>query len=157
MADIISDGKTKVVWMLTCATQTAPTAAELQAGVDLETFITPDGLDIQSSVTQVDTGALSSTQDSEVPGRKKDSITLTFKHQGDSAVPWTTFASRPNGFLCVRYGTDVTTDYAASQSVDLYPIRAGDRLRLAPAPNEVLKFQVAMSVSGDVQQSVTLG
>ena len=41
---VLDDGKTKVVWMLTCATQTAPTAAELLAGVDLETFITPDGL-----------------------------------------------------------------------------------------------------------------
>lgn len=156
MADIISDGKTSVVWMLTCASQTAPTAAELSAGVDLETFITPDGLDIQSTVTNVDTGSLASTQDSEVPGRKKDQLTLTFKHQGDAAVPWTTFASRPDGFICIRYGVDSTTAYTTASVVDLYPIRSGDRMRMASAPNEVLKFQVNMYVSGDVQQSVTL-
>jgi len=156
MPDLISDGLTKVSWALTCSSTSAPTAAEANAGVSLEGFITPDGLDISRTTAMVDTGALSSTQDSEVPGRRKDSVTLTFKHQGDAVAPYTTFASRPSGFLFVRYGVASTTTWTAAQRVDVYPCQAGDRMRMKPAPNEVLKFSVNLAVSGVVVDAATM-
>lgn len=156
MADLISDGLTKVTWMLTCSSTSAPTAAEAAAGVSLEALITPDGLDISRTLAMVDTGSLASTQDSEVPGRKKDSINLTMKHQGDAAAPWTTFASRPAGFLLVRYGIASTTAWTAAQKVDVYPCQAGDRQRVKSAPNEVLKIAVPLAVSGVVVDSATM-
>lgn len=160
MADLISDGLTKVSWALTCSSTGAPTAAEATAGVSLEAFITPDGLDISRTTAMVDTGALNSTQDSEVPGRRKDSVTLTFKHQGDANAPYTTFAPvagvRPSGYLFVRYGVVSTTAFTAAQKVDVYPVQAGDRQRIKSAPNEVLKFAVPLAVNGVVQDSVAL-
>ena len=50
MADILGDGAIKVGWVTTISNTAAPTAVEVGAGVDLETFITPDGLDIQMTV-----------------------------------------------------------------------------------------------------------
>lgn len=156
MADIISDGMTKVTWMLTCSTTSSPTTAQLNAGVSLENYITPDGLNITVETAAVDTGDIASTQDSEIPGRRKDSITLTFKSQGHSAVPWTTFASRPDGFLVVRRSVATTTAWTAGQVVAVYPCRAGDRQDIAPAPNEVEKFSVGMFVTDVVEDSAVV-
>lgn len=157
MADIISDGTTKVTWMLTCATQSAPTAAECTAGVSLEAFITPDGLQINTTDAMVDTGSLASTQDSELPGRRKDTVTITFKDQGESAAPFSTFASRPAGFIVVRRNVAVATAYSAGQTVFLYPAKAGSRQVGVAAANEVSKFTVQFGVTGPVQESVALG
>jgi hypothetical protein len=155
MADIIGDGMTSVVWMLTCSTPSAPTSAEINAGVQLQTYITPDGLDIQVTTDEVDTSALSSTQTTMVPGRRSDSITLTMKDQGRAAAPWSTFASRPSGYLVVRRGTASTVTYSTASKLTLYPVTAGDRQDVPSAPNEVLKFQVPLFVTGVVQDTIS--
>jgi type V secretory pathway adhesin AidA len=156
MADIISDGMTKVGWVTTISNTAAPTAVEVNAGVDLETFLTPDGLGVSTSTDAVDAASLASTQDQEIPGRRKDSITLTFKDQGEAAAPFTTFASRPAGFLVVRRGVASTTDWTAAQKVHVYPVTAGDRQPQPSAKNEVLKLVVPLFVTGPVQASVAL-
>jgi hypothetical protein len=157
MADIVADGQVKVAWMLTCSTPSAPTATEVNAGVDLEAYITPDGLSITTNTDAVDVSGLNSTQYAERVGRRKDDITITFKDQGRSAVPYTTFASTPDGYLVVRYGTASTVDWAASQVVNLYPVEAGYRQSVPIAANEVLKFSVPFFVTGTIQDSVALG
>ena len=156
MADILGDGAIKVSWCTTISNTSAPTAAECTSGVALETFITPDGLDIQVTTDAVDASSIASTQYQEIPGRRKDSITITFKSQGDSAAPFTTFAARPSGFLVVRYGLAATTAYAAAQKVDVYPCTAGDRQRISPAANEMLKFSVGMFVTSPMVPAATL-
>lgn len=156
MADILGDGMIKVGWVTTISNTAAPTATEVTAGVDLETFIVPDGLDIATSTDAVDASSIASNQYQEIPGRRKDGITLTFKSQGDAAAPFTTFASRPSGYLVVRYGVAPTTDWTAAQKVDIYPCTAGDRLRVSPAANEMLKFQVPLFVTAPAIPSVAL-
>ena len=93
---------------------------------------------------------------SEVAGRRKDQISIMFKDQGEANAPYTTFASRPNGYLVIRRGTAVTTDYTASQTVHVFPVQAGDRQHVPVAINEVLKFQVPFFITGTVQESVAL-
>ena len=156
MADFLVDGYTKVWWATTLSDPSAPTTAELTAAVPLEDWITPDGLDIQVNTDAVDAGALSSTQDAEIPGRRKDSITLTFKQQGQAAVPWTTFAGRADGFLVVRRDVLRSTAAAVAQKVQVYPGRAGDRQQVKPAKNEVSKFSVPIFVTAAVLDSATI-
>ena len=156
MTHIISDGMVAAWWLTACANPAAPTVAEITAGVILHSSITPDGLDIGTTETMVDVGALDSIQDAEVPGRRKDDATLTFKYPGDAAAPWTTFAGRPDGFLVLRWGIAATTAIAAAQKVDVRPVRAGVRQRIKPAKNEVLKFSVALPASGSVYESVSV-
>jgi hypothetical protein len=157
MPDIISDGQTKVSWVVTISNTAAPTAAELNAGTGLEGFITPDGLGITTSTDGVDNTSIASTQSTQVAGRRADELEVTFKQQGQAAAPWTTFASRPNGHLVVRRGVATATAWTAAQKVQVFPAQAGDRQMVAPAPNEVEKFMVRFFVSGVVQDAATVG
>lgn len=144
MTDIISDGMIKVGWVTTLSSLTSPTATQITAGVDLESFLTQDGLAIDPQTAKVDTAALNSTFSTERIGRGSATIELTFKHQGLANPPWTTFASRPSGFLVIRYGVTVATDWAAAQKVDVWTVSAGDRHDVTVAANEVAKFMVPM-------------
>jgi hypothetical protein len=159
MGDIISDGMTKVTWVLTIADPAAPTATILNAGVSLEALITPDGYNITQTVDRVDAGSLASTQDAELIGRTKSGGSLTFKHQGDDNPPWTTFAkvsnAYPRGFLVTRFGVPAIQPFAADDSVDVLPVE-GIRGRLPSAKNEVMKFTVEISSTGDRQESVAV-
>lgn len=156
MADIISDGMTKIIWMTTCADASAPTVAELGAGTALESFVTPDGLDQSTEEARVDVSSIASTQDQEVAGRRKETVILTFKNQGDANAPYVTFADYPAGYIAIRQGVASTTAVAASQLFDVYTVKAGARQRIAPAPNEVLKFRVEFYSTAPLEYSAVV-
>lgn len=156
MADILGDGAIKVSWCSTMANPLTPTTAEVTAGIPLESFITPDGLNVAITTDEVDASSIASNQYQTIPGRKKGAITLTFKNQGESNPPFTTFAGRPDGFLVIRYGLASTQAYASAQKVWVFPARASDRAPIAPAANEMLKFQVPMNVTGTISEAVSL-
>ena len=150
MADIVSDGMTRISWLTSLTSTSSPANAELTAGVALESFITPGGLDVSGSTDAVDNSALNSSQNTELAGRRKDSISLEFKSQGQSAAPWTTFAGKPTGYIVIRRGVASATAWAASQKVQVYPAQAGDRFMQKPAANELEKFTVQFFISGTV-------
>jgi len=150
--DIISDGKTKVTFVAAAddiADTNAPTVAELGAGVDVEAFITPDGMAIELSDDSVDTSALNSTFSTMKVGRSSVSIEITFKDQGKDAAPWTTVEGRAAGFLVVRRNVDSETGYAAADEVEVYTVTCGDIKIVPAAENEVSKFAVDMFSSSD--------
>lgn len=150
MADIIADGYVKVGWVTTLSSLSSPTAVQVTAGVDLESFLTPDGLGIELGDEAVDTSALNSTFSTEKAGRGTVSIELTFKDQGQGNAPWTTFATRGSaGYLVVRTGVAATTDWAAGQKIDIYSVAYGDRKPIAPAANEVAKFSIQLFSTAD--------
>ena len=155
MADIISDGLTRVSWVTTIANTAAPTASELNAGVALEGFITADGWNASTSTDDVDNSALNSTQNTALAGRRSDSIELTFKQQGKGNAPWTTFAGNPVGYLVRRSGVAATTAWAASQKVTVYTVQAGFRDEKAPAKNELEKFAVDFKITAGTVDTAT--
>ncbi|MCX5601627.1 hypothetical protein OOK29_26095 [Streptomyces phaeochromogenes] len=142
MSDLISDGKTKVVWLTSLSSQTAPTATELNAGADYTPRITPDGLKIDPSTAEVDTSSLASRFDTREPGRVTTDIELTFKKGTtlQEQAPWTALTYGVHGYVCVRRGLDYETAFAASQIVEVYPVACGEPAEQPPAANEVSKF-----------------
>lgn len=156
MADIVADGKTRVSWVTTISNTAAPTTSELNAGVALESYITPDGLKISTSTDGIDTSALNSTQNTQAAGRRKDDIEMTFKNQGQAAAPWTTFSGKPSGYVVVRRSVDSTTAWTAAQKVQVYPAQAGDRQLVPPAANDMEKFVVQFFVTGAVQDAAAV-
>jgi hypothetical protein len=68
-ADLLGDGMVKVSMVLTVANISAPTAAELNAGTDLQEYITKEGLEISAEQTPVDNTALASVAETEDAGR----------------------------------------------------------------------------------------
>jgi hypothetical protein len=156
MADVIGDGNIRISWVTTISNTSAPTTAELNAGVALESFITPDGWNVSTSEAEVDNSALNSTDDTRLPGRRSDDIEVTFKHQGDSAAPWTTFASKPSGYLVERTSIAGSTAWTAAQKVRVFVVQAGNRNKAARTPNEVEKFSVKFYKSSAVIDQATV-
>ena len=142
MADILMDGNIRVTWCTAISNTAAPTAAELNAGVALESYITPDGYKVTTSDDKVDTSALNSTDNFAVPGRRNDDVSITFKHQGDAVAPWTTFSGRPSGFLVERTGVAGSTAWTATQKVRVFVMQASNRQKLPRTANEVEKFSL---------------
>lgn len=156
MADIISDGLTRVTWVASISNPSAPTTTELNGGVALESFVTADGWDASTTTDSVDNSSLDSTQNTELPGRRSDSLILTFKQQGKANAPWTTFSGNPAGYLVRRSGIAKGTAWTAAQKVTVYPVSAGFRDEKAPAKNELEKFAVPFMITGAVLDNATV-
>lgn len=149
MADIVNDGNVRVTWLASLASTTTPSAADLTAGTAIESFITPDGLAIEIGDDEVDVSALNSTFTAKAAGRGTVSVEITFKDQGKANPPWTTFNTRPTGYVIVRRNLPVGTAYGSGQFVEVYTVQAGDPKIMAPAANEVAKFSIQFFSSTD--------
>lgn len=157
MADIVGDGAIRIYWLTSAPSNTsACTTTELNAGTDITSYITPDGWNVVTSEAEVDNSALNSSDDTRLPGRRQDDIEVTFKHQGDGSAPWTTFASKPTGYLVERTSIAGTTAWASSQKYRLFVVQAGNRNKLPRAANEVEKFSVKFYKSAAVVDQGTV-
>lgn len=148
MSDVINDGKTRVAWVSSIAAISAPTVAELEAGLDFTERITPDGLNIPAETADVDNSSLASTFTTNRAGRRSFSPEVTFKRGDDAGddAPWSTLTYQTMGYLVVRRILPYTTDWAAGQEVEVYPVECGERNTIPPAPNEVAKFTSQMKL-----------
>ncbi len=158
MADLISDGKTRVAWLSTVANLNAPTVAELTAGADYTKRITPDGLKLDPSTADVDTSSLASTFDTKTVGRVGFDTELTFK-RGDNPTddaPFSTLKYGVSGYLAVRRGVAYTTAWTVGQKVEIYPITCGEPQNSSPAANEVMKFVSPMKVTDTPATAATV-
>lgn len=151
MPDVIVDGKTRVYWVTSISSISAPTVAELDAGIDVTERITPDGLTITPETADVDNSSLASTFTTNRAGRRGFSIELTFK-RGDNPtddVPWTTLVYQATGYLVVRRILPRDTAWAASQECEIYPVECGEPQQTPPAANEVAKFMSPMKLTSE--------
>ncbi|GAA2484583.1 hypothetical protein GCM10010406_21060 [Streptomyces thermolineatus] len=148
MSDLISDGKTRVVWVTAIANINAPTVAELEAGMDLTQRITPDGLNVAPTTADVDTSSLASRYDTREVGRVGYENEVTLKRGSTPAedLPYSTLVYGTHGHLVVRRALDFEDAWEAGQQVEVYPTACGERNNVAPAANEVLKYSVPMKV-----------
>lgn len=142
MSDLISDGKTRVAWVTTIGDISAPTVAELEAGIDLTERITPDGLKIDPSTADVDNSSLASRFDTKTAGRVGFENELTLKRGTTTPedLPYNTLLYGVEGHLVVRRGLDYETEWEADQVVEVYPTVCGEPANVSPAANEVSKF-----------------
>ncbi|TXS35355.1 hypothetical protein EAO77_36890 [Streptomyces sp. t39] len=148
LMDLISDGKTRVAWASSLANLAAPSLAELGAAQELTDRITPDGLKIDPSTADVDTGSLASKFDTKEVGRVGYETELTFKRGTTTQEDWPyqNLTYGVHGVLIVRRGIDVETAWTAGQQVETYPVVCGERANVSPAANEVMKFNSPIKV-----------
>jgi hypothetical protein len=149
MVDSTVDGRTRVYSVPTISNINAPTTAECNAGTQLEPFMTPDGLvGFRPETADVDNSKLNSTFNTKTVGRVDFSGTLLrfIKQVGsDTIYNLLIFGYATN--IVVRRDVTSTTAWAASQSVEVYPVVCGEVSNLEPAPNEVHKFEVPLKVT----------
>lgn len=149
MADYYNDGMIKAAFVPTIANVSAPTVAELNAGVDLEGRLTADGLNISGDTASVDTSKLNSSVNSETIGRDSYTVSLTYvRGSGTEAEDVQDALVRgAAGYLVVRSNVVSTTAWAAAQEVEVYPVMCKRPIRNTPAPNSSQTVVVALAVT----------
>jgi hypothetical protein len=149
MADVITDGLTRVAWVTTIASTAAPTTAELNAGLLLHDVMTSDGLSgFQPDTADVPTSKFSSTFDTNQPGRVSYSNTmLRFCKQTSPDTTYTTLARGTAGYVVIRRGLAAATAWASTQAVEVYPAVCGERRLLDPAPNTLQRWECPLKLS----------
>jgi hypothetical protein len=143
MADLVNDGQTTVWWVPSIANIHTPTTAEIAAGSDWTDRFTPDGLKTDNTTADVPTSSLASVQDTNEAGRIGYTIEMTLKRGtlGSAAdAPYRTLTYKTYGNWVVRRGVAYGTAVAAGQQVEVFPVVCGERMPIAPAANEVMKF-----------------
>ncbi len=128
----------------------APTTTELNAGTDLSSLITPDGLvGFSPETADVDNSALNSTFGTTLPGRINYSGTgLRLKKQTGTDSVYNTLIYGYATNIVVRRDITSSTAYASAQPLEVYPVTCGEVQDADPAPNELHKYFVPMKVSG---------
>lgn len=144
MADIPSDGNTRVYFVASIAAPNAPTTTELNAGLALQALITADGLEgFEASTSDVDNTALNSTFDTITIGRDKYSGTmLRLKKQLTGDTAFTTLVRGTTGFIVIRRDLAETTAWTSTQPIEVYPIVCGQRRRLKPEGNTLTRWEI---------------
>jgi hypothetical protein len=147
VADSLADGQTRVGYAPTIASMTAPTTTELNAGILLQSLITPDGLiGFEPNTADVPTDALNSVYDTVDIGR--DSFSgpmLRMKKQTTGDTAYSTLGVKGTaGYIIVRRSIPETTAWTSGQAVEVYAIKTGRRRRLIPEKNAVEKYEIPL-------------
>ncbi len=149
MADILADGKTRVSWVPSIANIAAPTTAELNAGLLLQSLLTADGLSgWQPETAKVDTSSLASTFNTAVNGRTSfDSPMLRLKKQDTGDTAYTTLIRDAAGYITIRSSIAQATAYAPSQAIRVYPVQCGEVAHVDVEENSLERYEVPMTVT----------
>lgn len=149
MADIISDGNIRVYAVPTIANTAAPTTAELNAGLSLQSKITADGfIGFDPDTADVDTSALDSTFNTARPGRTSFSgMMLRIKKQDGTDTTYNTLIRNYSFYVVVRRSVSSDNAWAAAQKVEVYPVVCGETKLLNPEPNTLERYEVPLKPS----------
>lgn len=150
MADIVSDGFTRVAWVTAIASIAAPTTTELNAGILLHDVMTSDGFNgFQPDTTAIPTSKFSAVFDTNQPGRITYSGTLLrfCKQTGTDTIYNTLYAKGVAGFVVVRRSLAAATAWASTQPIEVYPAVTGQGRKLDPAPNTLERWESPLMFS----------
>jgi hypothetical protein len=149
MADIPADGNIRAYWVTSIASQNAPTATELNAGIDLTSTITADGLmGLQPDTADIDVSSLASTFNAVDNGRVSFSGTkLRLKKQTSTDTIFNTLTKGTAGFLVVRRSVAQATAWASAQGVEVYPAKCGETARVDFEPNSLERYEIPIKIT----------
>lgn len=154
MADIVSDGRTRVSWVPTIANIAAPTTAELNAGTLLHDTLTADGLvGFQPETADVPTTSLASTFNTTRNGRTSFSGTLLrLKKQDGTDTIYNLLVKDTAGYVVIRRSVLATTAWAASDKVAVYPAVCGETAMVDPEENTLERYEVPIKITSSPNQ-----
>lgn len=149
MADSLTDGRTRVMWVTSISNIAAPTVAELNAGINLTSLITPDGVvGFEPDTADVDTSALDSTFDTKVAGRAGFSGTLLrLKKQTGTDTVYNALVRDAAGYVVIRRDITAATANTVGDKDEVYPSVLGEVRNLAPEGNSIHKYEVPVKIS----------
>jgi hypothetical protein len=151
LADVPNDGKTRVAFVAAISNTSAPTVAELNAGILLQSTITSDGLvGFEAETADVPTTSLASEFDTLTVGRDSFSGTmLRLKKQDGTDTVYNTLVKGTAGYIVIRRYLAQSTSWAAGQKVNVYPVICGRERELAPEANTVARYEVPTKINAE--------
>ena len=136
MAKMLSDARRKLAWVPTIADPSAPTVAELEAGIDISCLVTANNFQLGATgENAIDDPALCAEGNDQAPGRKTYAAAMDFYRWTETLedVAWAAFQdSGESGYLVMRIGEDYRTDWTAAQEVQVYEALTGTPMLLTP-------------------------
>ncbi|HEX5543680.1 MAG TPA: hypothetical protein VFX60_19355 [Micromonospora sp.] len=147
MGYIVGDRKERWDWVLSIADISAPTVAEINAGVRISTnMLSATGF--APDTASVDVSGIEDDFAVNVPGRRSfGTPTMVFKKQSGTDTVYNALAPDADGFLVRRRSVDVDTAYAAAQKVEVYPAAVGEPSVVDFEPNAVERFTVPFFIT----------
>lgn len=156
MADLTHDASYLVYFVPTLSTPATPSTAAIVAGTQLDTRMTPSGLDRGAGNDTVDTSKLNSTYTTAAVGRRNFNPTITIVRgdaTGEVAVE-TALAFKATGFLVIRDNKPSGTALASGDKVDVFPVQIGVQQKAAPAANELQTITYNLTMTADAYLNV---
>ena len=152
MARYVPEGTMEIAYVATVAVPAAPTASELNAGVDLTEFAVGD-LDMPFEGSTAEAGDLSSRFNKTVPGDyggQEGSCTFHKDSVQANDTAWTTMVRDLIGWLAVApRGLATPGTWAIGDYVDLWPIQVLSRSLNAQARNTSTRFSIKMAITDE--------
>ena len=162
MARITPDGYTKVHVVNTIASASAPTVAELAAGTEVTPFLTPAGLDTPEESTDADISSIASPRDFSVPATIGGDITGEFYRDDGTGTTtdaaWDALARlQVTNLVISRFGGSGTDKaIAATDTVEVWPVRVSQRSNSRITRGEALRFTSKFALSSDPTLDATV-
>lgn len=156
MARITPDSYTKIHFVPTIASSAAPTAAELAAGDELTSFLTPAGLDTPENATDADISSIASARDFSVPATVGGDIVGEFyRDDGTGSTTddaWDALPRLTQGFLVIaRFGGSGTDNaIQTADVVEVWEVRISERSNMRITRGEALRFSSKFAVAADM-------
>lgn len=139
MPKMLAAQNRKLTWVTTIVDLSAPTVAELEAGVDLECLVSAQNFQLGATdEEEITDPAICSNSNSSTPGRVKYAAEMDFFRwtTDPEDIAWTTFTEAGlHGFLVQRLGVQHDAAYAASQDVQVYEAVTGTPMIQTPDNN----------------------
>lgn len=147
MADVISDGMTRVIFVPGengIANINAPTVAEANSGINMTAQISDDGMEgWEGDTARVPNTSLASKTDTERMGRDKlANPMLRFKAQKPTDTVKSTVTKGVMGHVLIRRLVAQETANAIGQDWQVVPVEAGRRKDLKNEPNTMARYEV---------------
>lgn len=121
MPRTIADGEVLINFSPTVSNTSAPTIAELGAGVDVTPFLS--SIDTPLDGDAVESSDLSSAFNKTVAGTFGGNISGDLYRDDTADTAWTTFDRNTEGYFVVRRFGGSSVAFAASDDVEVYHVR----------------------------------
>ena len=150
MARYVPEGTMEISFVTTVSSADAPTATELNAGVDLTSFAVGD-LDMPFEGSTAEAGDLSSRFNKTAPGDfggQEGSCTFHKDDTFANDTAWTTLPRDTEGYIAVApRGLSTAGTWAIDDYVDLWPVTVLSRSLNAQSRNTTTRFTVKMAIT----------
>jgi len=152
MSRQIEEGNLKIHFLTACADISAPTEAEIEAGVHLTPFLVRGTLQRPSGGQTASAADVDSAFNKTEPGTFGGDLVAQFYRDDDADTAWTTLPRLTRGFVVVApFGYDGAdkSDPAGDEAVEVFPIAVADRSPNPAAENEMQKFTATFAVHSE--------